>query len=298
MDKQRSVRWDVAAVVMFAVAALVWLSLLTHDPADNLGKMPAGIASLYQPLHTAFPLNSKIQNGAGYVGALVSDILLQATGVGAYLVAGLTVLSGVVMIRQQPWASSWGRSVGWSLILIAVCCIPSRFGLNPKIPVPIDGGGYLGALCKVWMDNHLAHAGAVILVLSMLIGGLLLSTEYALLRYFGYAATGSMLAINYFRVPSWSLRRHRELLSGTFSPKRADLPNSLTMRQDPTSISTTIEPFATPAQNQGLSFPSIRSAVQSVTRAISQTVSDHPQKTMPPRRAVSLWQSKGGRPFA
>ena len=49
MDKQRSVRWDVAAVVMFAVAALAWLSILTHDPADNLGQMPPGIASIYQP---------------------------------------------------------------------------------------------------------------------------------------------------------------------------------------------------------------------------------------------------------
>jgi DNA segregation ATPase FtsK/SpoIIIE-like protein len=186
------------------------------------------------------------------------------------------VLSGAVMVRQKPWASSWGRSIGWSLILLAVCCIPSRFGLNPKIPVPIDGGGYLGALCKVWMDNHLAQAGAVILVLSMLIGGLLLSTEYALLRYFGYAATGSMIAINYFRVPSWSLRRHREILSGTFSPKRADLPNSLTMRQDPTSISTTISPFSAPKPSTGLSFPSIRSAVQSVTQALTTSASSVP----------------------
>jgi DNA segregation ATPase FtsK/SpoIIIE, S-DNA-T family len=294
MDKQRSVRWDVAAVVMFAVAALVWLSILTHDPADNLGQMPPGIASIYQPLHSAFPLNSKIQNGAGYVGALVSDVLLQATGIGAYLIAGLMVLSGVVMIRQLPWASSWGRSIGWSLILLAVCCFPSRFGLNPKIPVPIDGGGYLGALCKVWMDNHLAHAGAVILVLSMLIGGLLLSTEYALLRYFGYAATGSMLAINYFRVPNWSLRRHREILSGTFSPKRADLPNSLTMRQDPTSISTTVEPFANSQHNQGMAFPSLRSAVQSVTRAITQSAPSESSESEASHTSAESVATEGG----
>ena len=187
MENQRSVRWDVAAVVMFASAALLWLSLLTHDAADNLGDFSGPIASIYTPMNAAYPLNDKIQNSCGYLGALASDILMQATGIGSYLVAMLFCLSGVVMLRQQPWASPMGRSVGWTLILVAICCMPTRFGLSPRIPVPIGGGGYLGALCNTWMDQHLAHFGASIMVLSVLVGGLLLSTEYALVRYFGFA---------------------------------------------------------------------------------------------------------------
>ncbi|MEQ1828373.1 MAG: DNA translocase FtsK 4TM domain-containing protein [Pirellula sp.] len=238
MDNQRSVRWDVGAVVMFAAAALLWLSLLTHDAADNLGDFNGMLGRIYSPLHASFPLNQQIQNSCGYMGALVSDVLLQATGIGAYLIAGLMVLSGVVMLRQQPWASPLGRSVGWTLILVAVSCMPTRFGIQTNIPVPIGAGGYLGALCNTWMDHHLAHGGSVILIMTAFIGGLLLSTEYALLRYFGYAATGSIIAARYFRVPSWSFRRHRELVSGTFSPTRADLAKSLTLRQNPTSITT------------------------------------------------------------
>ena len=236
MENQRSVRWDVAAVVMFAVAALLWLSLLTHDAADNLGDFSGPIASVYTPMNAAYPPNAKIQNSCGYLGALVSDILMQATGIGSYLVAALACLSGVVMLRQQPWASPMGRSIGWTLILVAVCCIPTRFGMTPRISVPVGAGGYLGALCNTWMDNHIAHLGASILVLSVLVGGVLLSTEYALVRYFGFAATGSAVALKYFRLPTWSFQRQVENTSGTFSPSRSDLPKSVTLRQNPTSI--------------------------------------------------------------
>ncbi len=271
MEKQRSVRWDVAAVVMFAAAALVWLSLLTHDAADDLGEMPSWVSKFYQPLHAAYPINDELKNNCGFLGALISDVLLQATGIGAYLIASLMILSGVVMLRQRPWASSLGRSFGWSLILLAVCCIPGRFGFHPNIPVPIDGGGYLGALANIWLDNHFAHAGAVIMVLSTLVGGLLLSTEYAILRYFGYAATGSIIAMRYFRIPRWTWGRHRELVAGTFSPKRSDLPNSVTLRQDPTSLSASVEPMIASKASNTIPFPSLRGIVESVSQAVSSS---------------------------
>ena len=238
MEIQRSVRWDVAALVMFAGSALLWLSLLTHDAADNLGEFSGVVGAVYRPMVTAYPANPNIRNACGYLGAIASDILMQATGVGCYLVAILLCLSGVVMLKQQPWASPLGRSIGWTLILVAVCCIPTRFGIVPNIPVPIGAGGYLGALCNTWMDRHLAHFGACILVFSVFLGGLLLSTEYALLRYFGFAVSGGIFALKYFRLPNWPQRRREEQTSGTFSPSRSDLPKSLTLRQNPASITS------------------------------------------------------------
>lgn len=236
MENQRSVRWDIAAVVMFAASAVLWLSLFTHDPADNLGEFNGTLATFYSPIHAAYPFNESIQNSCGYMGALASDVLFQATGIGAYLVASLMILAGVVMLRQQPLASPMGRSIGWTLILVAVCSMPTRFGIQPRIPVPIGGGGYLGALCNTWMNEHLAQAGSVILIVAVFIGGLLLSTEYALVRYFGFAATGSMMVLKWFRLPTWTMGRHAENLSGTFSPSRSDLPKSVTLRQNPASI--------------------------------------------------------------
>ena len=241
----RSVRWDLVGTCMFALAALIGLSLITYDPADDLSRVfgkptSSGTETWYSA--KAFPTNTKIQNACGVVGAIVSQALLQGTGLGAYLVLFLTALAGVVCIRQRPWASPMGRSIGWTLVFVAICTLPGRFGIHPNISVPMGGGGYLGALTNLWMDRNLAHGGGVILVLSCFVGGLLLSTEYAILRYFGYAATGSMIAAKYFGVPQWSLKRHREILSGTFSPTRSDLPASLTMRTNPASISSTIAP--------------------------------------------------------
>lgn len=241
----RSVRWDLVGTCMIALAALIGLSLITYDPADDLtrvfGKPPSGGMDTWYSAK-AFPPNTKIQNACGVVGAIISQALLQGTGIGAYLVLFLTALSGVVCFRQRPWASPLGRSIGWTLVFVAICTLPGRFGIHPNLSVPIGGGGYLGALTNLWMDRNLAHGGGVILVLGCFVGGLLLSTEYAILRYFGYAATGGMIAAKYFGIPQWSLKRHREILSGTFSPTRSDLPASLTMRTNPASISSTIAP--------------------------------------------------------
>ncbi len=263
---QRSVRWDVAAVVMFAVSAFVWLSLLTHDAADAIGPVPNVVSVFYTPMPPAYPANEGIENSAGFVGAVISDLLLQSTGIGAYLLATLMFASGIVMIRQKPLASTLGRSVGWSAILLSVCCMPQRFGFQPEIPVPIGAGGYLGALGNLWMDNHLAHGGAVILVLGLFVGGLLLSTEYAILRYFGFAATGGIMAMQYFRIPMWSWKRHEEILTGTFSPKRSETTGTVTLRQDPMTISATEQEV--PPKPTLLPFPNLRSAVHSVTQAI------------------------------
>jgi DNA segregation ATPase FtsK/SpoIIIE, S-DNA-T family len=274
MENQRSVRWDVAAVVMFAVSAFLWLSLLTHDAADNLGQMPKLVGYLYSPLQVAFPFNEQIQNSCGYLGALVSDIVLQATGIGAYLIAGLSVLSGVVMLRQKPWASSLGRSIGWSLILLSVCCMPQRFGWGFQVPVPIGGGGYLGAVCNLWMDRNLATAGSAVLVLSTFVGGLLLSTEYAIVRYLGYVGTGSLFVARYFRIPKWTLGRHKEMLEGTFSPNRSDLPKSLTLSQDSATVTAPSISPVVPARSSGLSFPSVRGAIESVAKTFSRTMGE------------------------
>lgn len=289
--QQRSVRWDLGAVGMFALAALVWLSLLTHDAADRIAP-PPGLSAIYTPMPPAYPENEQIQNSAGYIGALISDLLLQAIGIGAYLLAAILIASGVVMLRQKPLASPLGRSIGWSLITLSVCCMPERFGLQPTIPVPIGGGGYLGAIGNIWLDDHVAQGGAVIFVLGLFIAGLLLSTEYALLRYFGFAASGGLLAMKFLRVPKINLQRPAESIVGTFSTRRAEMPNSVTMSGGNGAGSGTLAPSLNDAgysngsqdgvpagqslsgsgrnasqQSRG-SLSSIRQAVESVTQAI------------------------------
>jgi len=50
-------------------------------------------------------------------------------------------------------------------------------------PGPVIGpGGYLGAAGRGLLEMHFAKAGAYLMTLSLLVGGLLLSTEYFLPR--------------------------------------------------------------------------------------------------------------------
>ena len=125
---ERSVRWDMLGVAFFGITALVWVALFTHDPADDLRPSLGYPANEEQSASAAptwlapaiYPANDKIKNEAGFIGALVSQVLFQATGLGAYLIAFLLPIAGVVCFRKTPWASPLGRSIGWSLLLASL----------------------------------------------------------------------------------------------------------------------------------------------------------------------------------
>ncbi|MFN5918618.1 MAG: hypothetical protein ACK48K_17815, partial [Planctomycetota bacterium] len=78
----RSVRWDMLGVAFFAATALVWVALFSHNPADDL-RPSLGYASATETSPSTapgwlapavYPANEKIQNEAGFIGALVSQI--------------------------------------------------------------------------------------------------------------------------------------------------------------------------------------------------------------------------------
>ena len=263
----RSLRWDLTGVCLFGMAALVWLALLTHDSADDvsrifgaeptvdlrawdpravseptlvlpdlpgeatsskqLGQRTSYASHWFTP--AAFPPNAVIQNGAGYLGALLSQVLFQATGIGAYLVACLFTLAGIVCFRQVPWASPLGRSIGWTLVLTSVCALPDRLGLSLGIPIPIGGGGHLGALVNTWLNHHLAFTGGLICILATLCVGLLLSTEYALVRYLGLATTHGVSFAKAFHLPKFPHGKSAESLTGGMG-KNTDLAPAVALK--------------------------------------------------------------------
>jgi S-DNA-T family DNA segregation ATPase FtsK/SpoIIIE len=201
MAEPRKVRWDMMALAMGAFSLFIWVSLFSHDSADAVGELAWPFGAIYSPDMVTFPVNETLQNACGYWGALASHLLLHAVGVGAYLIAILITLSVLVMLRQRPLASPLGRSIGWTLVLASLTTLPVLLHWHPNIPVAVGSGGYLGAAIGIWIDRHFAFAGGLILVLSGLIAGLLLSTEYAVLKFFKILAVG----------PTTSVLKHRSL---------------------------------------------------------------------------------------
>ena len=182
MFEARNLKLDLVALALLALVVFLSCALLTYDPADPVVELVYPLNQLYQSDSLVYPANPQTVNASGCWGALAADVLLNALGIGAfYLVLSLGVVTVRLLMRREI-TSPLLRAVGWasSLVglttLVTICC-PS---LSPG-PV-IGAGGYLGALGRGILELHFATFGALIFTLSLIVGGLLLCTDYALIH--------------------------------------------------------------------------------------------------------------------
>ncbi|MGW8258066.1 MAG: DNA translocase FtsK 4TM domain-containing protein, partial [Thermoguttaceae bacterium] len=173
MFEQRKVKFDLMALGMLALAIFLTAALFSFDPADP-------------PNHLVFPNNHKIHNMCGHSGAIVSALLLRSIGVGAYyLIFSLVVLDAVLLMRR-PISQPWLRGFGCVLSLLGLTSLASM-AMPFFSPGPVIGpGGYLGAACRGFLEMQFARVGAYIVAGSLLLGGLLLSTDYLLVHVFAW----------------------------------------------------------------------------------------------------------------
>jgi len=184
-----------AGLFLATLSLFLIVALVTHDPADDIGTLLPPLDQLYTPDQLAYPLNETPRNGCGYWGALVSHLLLQSVGIGAYGLVPLVAVGSWRLMRGKTQQT--GRAIrwlGWSLVLLAVTGLPPHLKLPLSIPSTLGSGGYLGAMTTMWLHEHFAWWGGLILLTSLLVGGLLLSTEAWLLRVAESATERSMHA--------------------------------------------------------------------------------------------------------
>lgn len=183
MSETRKIEFDLEAIALLAVCTFLWLSLLSYDPADPIGPLIAPLNRIYEPDVPVYPPNAQCANWCGWVGAIASQMLIQGLGFGSILVlAGLTALA-VWMFRVQQNTISVARQLGWLLVVIGFTTVASLMRFNAPFSAPIGSGGYLGALFSIWLNEHFALGGSLILTLTVLASGLLLSTDYLLVRW-------------------------------------------------------------------------------------------------------------------
>jgi len=174
MLEQRNLKLDLLTLGLLALTIFLAAALLSYDPADPPSKL-------------VFPERAETLNVCGRSGAVVSRMLFGALGLGAYyLLLSLAGLDAVLLSRRtitQPVL----RTGGWLLSLLGVTILAALAvpGLSPG---PMIGpGGYLGAAGRGLLQMHFAAVGAYILALSLILGGLLLCTDYLLIRIFAWA---------------------------------------------------------------------------------------------------------------
>jgi S-DNA-T family DNA segregation ATPase FtsK/SpoIIIE len=174
MFEKRNLKLDLLALALLATVIFLAAALFSYDPADP-------------PNRLVFPQHAHAANMCGHWGAVAGRLLFEGLGLGAYyLLVSLAALDVVLLTRRevnQPWL----RLGGWLLSLSGVATLAALAapGFSPG-PV-IGAGGYLGATGKGLLQTQFASVGTYILTLSMILGGLLLSTDYALLRLLAWA---------------------------------------------------------------------------------------------------------------
>jgi S-DNA-T family DNA segregation ATPase FtsK/SpoIIIE len=169
MLENRNLKMDLLALGLLALVAFLAASLLSYDPADPPSKL-------------VFPERTETLNVCGRSGALVSRLLFSAIGVGAYyLVFSLAVLDLALLARRavgQPVLRTFGWLMSLAGFVTLVAMAVPRWSPGPVI----GSGGYLGAAFRGLLELHFASVGAYILTISVVLSGLLLSTDYILVR--------------------------------------------------------------------------------------------------------------------
>lgn len=169
MLEKRDLKLDLLALGLLALAVFLGASLLSYDPADLPGKL-------------VYPHRAKAANVCGPYGALASTVLFSAFGLGAYYVLFSLAVLDALLLARRPVGQPLLRTIGWLLSLGGISTL-ATMALPGLSPGPVIGpGGYLGAAGRGLLERNFASVGAYILVISLIVGGLFLATDYVLVR--------------------------------------------------------------------------------------------------------------------
>lgn len=191
-EREPNVVRDVTAISLVALSLLLTVSLVTRSAADPVETPDWPLNILYVPDVVAYPPNPVITNACGYWGALVASILLDSIGLGSLiLIAGIGALAASLLF-QPKIESPVVRSLGTTVLLLGVATICALVPIKIEGMPVVGNGGYLGAMSSTWLLQHFAPTGAWILTFTMLAVGVLLTSDYAMVRLGGRFARGAL----------------------------------------------------------------------------------------------------------
>ena len=173
MLEERNLKLDLFALGLLAMAIFLAAALVSYDPADPPSKLVS-------------PERAETLNICGRTGAIVSRWLFTALGVGAYYLLFSLAAFDAVLLSRRKISQPLLRSFGWILSMIGVTTL-AAMAVPQLSPGPVIGsGGFLGAAGCGLMQMNFASVGAYILAVSLILGGLLLCTDYILIRIFAW----------------------------------------------------------------------------------------------------------------
>ncbi len=229
-------------------ALLLFLALASYSPLDP----SLNSASVLTDSRSA-------RNWIGVVGALVSDLVLQTWGIGAFLLPVFLVLLGMRWFRSRKVGFT-GRQDSWGRI-------PHRLraraaGLAARAPALDAGhpdGGLIGRVVGDFLIHYFNLAGAYIVCASVLAVALYMATAFSFSAFQVWMPTRFAFAVALKeRWKDWQESRAKERMQKDLEKRRANPKPVITTQLVPAKAAPKPAPEIKPAAGENWDRTGIR----------------------------------------
>jgi S-DNA-T family DNA segregation ATPase FtsK/SpoIIIE len=159
---------ELIGFLLCVCALLLFLALASYSPLDP----SLNSASVLTGTHVA-------RNWIGVVGALISDLMLQFFGIGAFLLPIFLAMLGIRWFASRKIQSPLAKSLGgiWLVVFVPalLALLPGQLRWLHVVPVE----GLLGRIVGDFLIHYLNPAGAYIVCASVLAVALYLTTAFS-----------------------------------------------------------------------------------------------------------------------
>src|SRR5438128_2682921 len=195
-------------------ALLLFLALASYSPLDP----SLNSASILTDSRAA-------RNWIGVVGALVSDLMLQFFGIGAFLIPVFATGLGIRWFRSRKIVSPIAKSLGaiWLAVFLPalLALLPGQIRWLQVIPIE----GLLGRIVGDVLIHYFNLAGAYIVCASILAVALYLSTAFSFAALQLWAPTRFAFAVALWqRWKDWQEARAKQKMQLDLEKRRAGRP--------------------------------------------------------------------------
>jgi DNA segregation ATPase FtsK/SpoIIIE, S-DNA-T family len=202
---------ELVGFLLFISALLLFLALASYSPLDP-------------SLNSASVLTGSraARNWIGVVGALVSDLVLQGFGIGAFLLPIFFAMLGIRWFRSRKVTSPIAKVVGgfWMIIFAPalLALLPGHLRWMNAIPIE----GLFGRMVGDFLIHYFNLAGAYIVCASVLAVSLYLSTAFSFAAVQVWAPTRFAFAIALWdRWKDWRDARAKKRMQRELEKRRA-----------------------------------------------------------------------------
>ncbi|MDP9161661.1 MAG: DNA translocase FtsK [Acidobacteriota bacterium] len=219
---------ELVGFLLCVSALLLFLALVSYSPLDP----SFNSASVLTGTRAA-------RNWIGVVGALVSDVLLQGFGVGAFLMPLFAAALGLRWFRSRRVASPIAKSVGalWLLLFVPALLALLAGHLRWMNAIPLEG--LIGRVLGDVLIHYFNLAGAYIVCASVLAVALYLTTAFSFATLKLWAPTRFAFIIALWnRYQDWRTERARKRAQRDLDHRRASPKPVITARMVPATAAT------------------------------------------------------------